>query len=199
LISFAGLLALLAFGRAHFRLCLVQGDSMLPGLRPADLLLVDKHAYRDAEPQRGDVVVASNGTELLVKRVVGLPGEEIELRLGELYVDDAIRAEPYSVASGTLSLRKGRLLPDRYALLGDNRSVSVAASVHAIVAKDQIVGKAILSCRLGWEPGRENPARDPGETRELPAAGREGWTSASLSHQLSPTTGVSDFRPMPRF
>lgn len=145
----AGMAALLVFERTHFKLCLVKGESMLPGLHSGDLLIVDKRAYRNAEPQRGDIVVASDEGELLVKRVVGLPGEELELRLGELRVNRQPYAEDYPVESGRLSLRKGRLLDDRYALLGDNRSVTVTTSVHAVVAKHQILGKVIRSFHLG--------------------------------------------------
>lgn len=150
-----GLAALLAFGRARFSLSLVQGDSMLPGLRSGDLLIVDHWAYRAADLERGDLVVAKSGSELLVKRVVGLPGEELELRLGELYVNRLAYAEYYPVEPGRLSLRSGRLFEDRYALLGDNRDVNVPTSVHAIVSKHQIVGKVVHSLRL-WPGGRSS-------------------------------------------
>lgn len=151
-----GLTALLVLGRTRFSLCLVQGDSMLPGLRTGDLLIVDKRAYRDAELKRGDLVVAKSGGELLVKRVVGLPGEELELRLGELYVNRVARAEYYPVEPGRLTLRRGRLFEDRYALLGDNRNVNVPTSVHAVVSKHQIVGRVVHWLRL-WPGGRSSP------------------------------------------
>jgi len=137
--------------RAHFVLCLAKGESMLPGLRSGDLLLVDKLAYETKDPMRGDVVVARERHELIVKRVVGLPGEEIEVRQGRLIVNQRPFAETHAVEPGWLSLRKGRLLENKYALLGDNRSVSGSVSVHAVVAKDQILGKVIRSVRL-W-PG----------------------------------------------
>lgn len=158
---------------------------MLPGLRSGDLLIVDKRAYRQAEPTRGDVVVVDNGEELLVKRVVGLPGEEVELRLGELYVNQAVYAEAYPVEPGTLSLRKGRLLNGRYALLGDNRSVSVASSVHAVVSKAQILGKVIGSLHLSWTRRDANPGQVAGNPSDLPLSSRNAWTAARPGPQSS--------------
>ncbi len=154
-----GLMALLLLVRAHFALCLTKGESMFPSLRSGDLVLVDKLAYRATQPERGDIVVARVRNELLVKRVVGLPGEEVELRQGQLYVNQHSLAEEYAVEPGWLSLRKGRLLENKYALLGDNRSVSSAMSVHAVASKEQIIGKVIHSVRL-W-PAWFGPAFDP--------------------------------------
>jgi len=156
LIFVGGLIGLLLIFRAHFALCIAKGESMLPGLRSGDLVLVDKLAYRAKDPERGDIVVARDGKDLIVKRVVGLPGEEVELRQGKLHVNQHPLAEEYAVEPGWLSLRKGRLLEDRYALLGDNRSVSSSVFVHAVVSKDQILGKVIHSVHLwpGWlRPG----------------------------------------------
>ncbi len=145
----SGLIGLSLVVRAHFVLSIAKGESMLPGVRSGDLVLVDKLAYRGKNPERGDIVVAREGNDLIVKRIVGLPGEEVELRQGKLYVNQRSLTEAYAVEPGWLSLRKGRLLEDRYALLGDNRSVSDSVFVHAVVSKDQILGKVIHSLRLG--------------------------------------------------
>lgn len=155
----AGVCLLLLGLRAHFCLCLVKGESMLPGLRSGDLLLVDRLAYRMAAPQRGDVVVARDRADLIVKRVVGLPGDEVELDRGRLYVNGRPLAEAYPVQPGALSLGKGRLFEDRYALLGDNRSLPVSLTVHAVVSKEQIVGKVVATLRF-WPIGRQQPLNE---------------------------------------
>jgi signal peptidase I len=150
------LIGLLLLFRAHFVLYIAKGESMMPGLRSGDLVLVDRLAYRAEQPKRGDIVVARDRGDLIVKRVVGLPGEEVELREAKLYVNRLPLAEDYAVEPGQLSLRKGRLFGDKYALLGDNRSVPVSLSVHAVASKDQIVGRVIHSVHLwpGWlRPG----------------------------------------------
>lgn len=159
LILAVALVALLVAFRAHFTVFIAKGESMMPGLRSGDLVLVDKLAYRALAPKRGDIVVARAGNDLIVKRVVGLPGEEVELRQGSLYVNQLPFSEEYVLEPGWLSLRRGRLLEDRYALLGDNRSVSSDVLVHAIVAKNQILGKVVHSLRL-WPRGL-NPGFDP--------------------------------------
>ena len=73
--------------RSTYRLTLVSGDSMLPTLRSGDLLLVNKRAYEQLEPNRDDIVVARYAGGLIVKRVVGLPGEELEVRGGRVFVN----------------------------------------------------------------------------------------------------------------
>lgn len=144
----AAVIGLLLCLRAQFSLALVKGESMHPGLSSGDLLLVDKLAYRAAGPERGDIVVARHGTDLIVKRLVGMPGEQVELRRGTLYVNGFRRAEEYPLERGTLILGKGRLFENKYALLGDNRSLPNSVSVHAVVSKDQIVGKVVRSVRI---------------------------------------------------
>jgi signal peptidase I len=142
------LLVALSLLRTQYSISLVSGESMEPGLQTGDLLLVHRAAYREAEPRRGDIVVARGRAGYMVKRIVGLPGEKVELRAGQLHINRQLMAEPYPVEPGGLSLGEGRLLDDRYALLGDNRSISPSLSVHAVVARDQIVGKVIRSIRL---------------------------------------------------
>ena len=145
-------LGLLLLFRTHFELCIAKGESMLPGLRSGDLVLVDKLAYRGKEPERGDVVVARVRGELIVKRVVGLPGEAVEVLQGKLRVNQHGLAEAYGVKPGWLNLRRGRLLEGKFALLGDNRAVASSLSVHAVATKDQIVGKVVRAVHLrpGW-------------------------------------------------
>src|SRR5215470_4033482 len=61
---------------------LIVGDSMLPSLRAGQFVGCNKLIYQFQSPQRGDVVAVWTGRELLIKRVLGLPGEEIEVREG---------------------------------------------------------------------------------------------------------------------
>jgi len=179
LIIASGLIGLLLVYRAHFSLYIAKGESMLPGLRSGDLVLVDKLVYRTKDPERGDIVVALEDNDLIVKRVVGLPGEEVELRQGKLRVNQHPLAEEYAVEPGWLSLRKGRLLEDRYALLGDNRSVSSSVFVHAVVSKDHILGKVIGSVHL-W-PGRLRPGFNQATDTAVAATKSKTWTPRELA------------------
>lgn len=136
---------LLGVGRSHFAPAMVVGYSMRPALDNGDLLVVDKKAYIDTRPRRGDIVVARSWDEWIVKRVVGLPGETVELRSGELYIDGQRFQETYPRNDGLLTIGEGLLDEDRFALLGDNRIEDMS---HAIAGPDQILGKVVRVLRM---------------------------------------------------
>jgi signal peptidase I len=125
------------------QLTLVVGNSMRPTLAPGNLLLVDKWAYKKSDPHRGDIVVVRYAKELIVKRIVGLAGEEVEVKHGILYINGAPCPETYITGPGSLGIAKGRLLEERFASLGDNRAVSPALAIHPIVSKSDIIGKVV--------------------------------------------------------
>jgi len=146
--SIVGLLLFLALARTQFRLVLVKGRSMEPTLTPGTVLLVHTGAFDASLPARGDVVVARFRDEFIIKRVVGLPGETIDARNGRVHVDGRPLAEDtYTVSPGNLEIRNGRLIEGSFALLGDNRSLPATVLVHAVVPRDQIVGKVVGSFR----------------------------------------------------
>lgn len=136
-----GLIVSAMLWQSRLGLVVCSGESMRPTFASGALLLVDRGAYDRAEPRRGDIVVARSGGEWILKRVVGLPGETVEVRAGRLFVNGMPWREPQAVLPGSLSIRPGRLQPDRYALLGDNRSLDDFVPVHAVVARDQLVGR----------------------------------------------------------
>ncbi len=132
---------LAAVFRVYFRFAVTVGESMLPTLRSGEVLLVNRRAYLKEEPRRGDIVVARYHGELVVKRVVGFPGEVLELVRGKLLINGIPFREHYPVKSGLLSVSRGKLLEGRYALLGDNRGTSL--STIAIVSQADMLGKVI--------------------------------------------------------
>ncbi len=149
-------LVLIATGflfRSHYRLMVVAGDSMLPTLRPGELLIVDERAYDCAEPQRGDIVAARYSGQWVVKRIVGLPGEEVEVRGGRLYVNGRLVKESHPTNPGDLDVAKGRLSDGDFATLGDNRAVPASLAVHPIVTKADILGKVVLALGKPFSPG----------------------------------------------
>jgi signal peptidase I len=131
--------------RAHYRLAIVSGTSMLPTLKAGDVLLIEKRAYKQFEPERGDIVVAQSSAGLVVKRVVGLPGEEVEVQKGRLYIDGGLITEGHKIEPGWLDVGAGKLLAGDFATLGDNRAIAAALAVHPIVTKADILGKVILA------------------------------------------------------
>jgi signal peptidase I len=131
--------------RAHYRFVVVSGTSMVPTLKPGDVLLVDKRAYVTTGPDRSDIVVAHYSGGLVVKRVVGLPGEQVAVKQGRLCINGIFVLEPHRIEPGYLDVGEGRLLPGDYATLGDNRAVAPASAVHPIVTKADILGKVVFA------------------------------------------------------
>jgi signal peptidase I len=150
LVAGGALIVLLLFVETHFRLGLVLGRSMLPTFHTGDLLLVNKRAFDHADPQRGDIVLAKYHRQYVVKRIVGLPGEEVEVKRGTLYINGAPLAEYYRSQPGYCDIAGGRLLNGKFATLGDNRALPPGVGIHPIVTKDQIVGKVVFSISPPW-------------------------------------------------
>jgi signal peptidase I len=119
---------------------LITGESMQPTLRGGQLAWVNKLAYRSRPPRRGDIVVVRTPQNWIVKRILGLPGEEIALRDGVCYVDGRPLAEPYVQFAGTDTTAPGRLGPNRFLVAGDYR----AESAIAVVSRNRIVGGLVF-------------------------------------------------------
>jgi signal peptidase I len=126
--------------RSQFALVIVVGESMEPLYHTGDLLLVERGIFKGREPCPGDLVVVRHHGELMVKRVVGVPGEVVEIRAGALYINEERRAEPYVKKSGELNIAPGKLRTGKFALAGDNRAVGSSQFIHAVVSKQEIVG-----------------------------------------------------------
>lgn len=140
-------LAVTAF-RLHYLVTVVVGTSMEPTLATGDLLLVNRHAYDDAAPRRGDIVICRSGGDLLVKRVVGLPGEELRMIRGTLFVNGQALREPYVVKRGFLDISRGRVPAGHVVVMGDNRDFAHCLFIFAIVPWNHILGKVVYSLRL---------------------------------------------------
>lgn len=128
------------------------GFSMQPTIHNRQLLRVDKAAYGRRNVARGDIVVfrASSAGQphlFFIKRVVGLPGEMVEVNQGSLYINRRPVKEPYVLHPAAYSF-SSRWVPSRsYFVLGDNRSNSFDSSKWAIspwLARKDIVGKVTL-------------------------------------------------------
>lgn len=153
--------AFFAFGW-RYDLALVSGDSMQPTYSTGDLLLVDTWAYGEAGPHRGDILVARHGKEWIVKRVVGLPREWVQIEDGLLLVNRSPMPEPYSIRPGPLVIAPGWLREGRYAVVGDNRNVFVEECIHRVLGLSDMKGRVVAAlpfgflARLVFESGGEN-------------------------------------------
>ncbi|MGL4650710.1 MAG: signal peptidase I, partial [Caldilineaceae bacterium] len=124
----------------------VFGQSMEPNLSPHQRLIVDKLSYRLHAPQRNDIVVVDlpQLDDMLVKRVVGLPGETIELRGGLVHVNGAPLLEPFAHALDAATTPPVTLADGEYYVLGDNRDNSNDSRYFGPIAGSRILGKVWL-------------------------------------------------------
>lgn len=129
----------------------VYGQSMEPNLHTDMRLVVEKVSYRLHPPQRGDIVVLRlrPGEELLIKRVIGLPGEEVSVHDGKVYINGTPLDEPY-LDQETRGNLAPRVVPPLHAfVMGDNRRASNDSRSFGPVHLDNIVGRAWFSY---WPP-----------------------------------------------
>jgi len=124
----------------------VENISMKPTLQPGELLLVNKLAYRLGEPHHGDVIVfhyPADPSEDYIKRLVGLPGDEIRVEKGLVYINGQAMDEPYIAAPPAYN--GSWIIPDgMYFVLGDNRNQSSDSHSWGFVPESNIVGKALF-------------------------------------------------------
>jgi signal peptidase I len=127
----------------------VDGQSMEPTLHTDERLVVEKLTYRLHGPKRFDIVVIrvpSQGDELLIKRVIGLPGDTVEIRDGVVYINGDPLDEPFVVQT-TYPGRDAKVIvpPLHVFVMGDNRTHSNDSRSFGPVPIDSIVGRAWVS------------------------------------------------------
>ncbi|PWH16358.1 MAG: signal peptidase I [Ardenticatenia bacterium] len=130
----------------------VVGTSMEPNLHNGQYLIIDKISYRFSDPQVGDVVVfepPNRPGEDYVKRIIGLPGQLVEIRNGQVFIDNKPLEEPYTVRRGSYSMEPRLVGPDEYFVLGDNRDSSSDSHMWGMLPRANIVGRAWISY---WPP-----------------------------------------------
>jgi signal peptidase I len=180
--------AVINFATGRFR---IEGPSMRPNLEEGQYLIVNKLVYRLHPPQRGDIIVFNhprNTDRDLVKRVIGLPGESVQIRDGQVYINETLLAEPYityrATTRGPIQYQLG---PDEYFVLGDNRPNSDDSRHWGALKRDQIVGKAWISY---WPPNswggvahysfpKDSVGVGGGEVQGMSPNGT-GWTDSEL-------------------
>ncbi|GAC1467339.1 MAG: signal peptidase I [Chamaesiphon sp.] len=149
-----GLSAVLAFGIRSFvaEARYIPSGSMLPTLHINDRLIVDKLSYRFKNPERGDIVVFNptkkleeqNFHEAFIKRVIGLPGNKVEVKGGRVYVNDQALREKYIEEKPEYNWGPVIVPADSYLVLGDNRNNSYDSHYWGFVPHDNIIGRAIV-------------------------------------------------------
>ncbi len=117
----------------------VNGKSMNNTLKNGDIMILDIIGYRTSELKRFDIVVIDNGKDYLIKRVIGLPNEEIEYKDNKLYVNGKLIKDKYS--KGKTNDFKVTVNNNSYYVLGDNREDSLDSRYYGSFNKKKILGK----------------------------------------------------------
>jgi signal peptidase I len=121
----------------------VAGTSMNPAVDHGQILLVYRAAYRSELPRRGDIVCIWTGRELVMKRIVGLPGESISISNGVVSINGSALTEPHVGFRGDWNVKPGTLSFNHYALLGDNRMLPLREHPIYVVDRQRIVGRVV--------------------------------------------------------
>ena len=137
----------------------VDGPSMNDTLHDGQQILINTIVYKLHEPERGDVIVfypPNNGKEEYIKRIIGLPGESVEIKDGVVYIHKnngtVLRLTEPDVTNPARISFEGAVIPkDKYFVLGDNRNNSSDSRSGWTVLHRDIIGKAWLSV---WPPER---------------------------------------------
>ena len=130
-----------------FTFARVDGTSMLDTLHENNIMGVSRLHYRLNEPQRGEIITCnypSEGSKLFVKRIIGLPGETIEIREGTVYIDGEPIAETYLTRVDDQSMDPITLAKDEIFVMGDNRPVSRDSRAVGPLTLDEIYGRVLF-------------------------------------------------------
>ena len=130
----------------------VQGISMEPTYHDRHVNCVNRLAYLFHEPQRGDVVSIrfsppepfATPSEMLMKRIIGLPGESVSFHGGHAYINDKLLEEPYLKESCNWEHAPILCGPDQYYVVGDNRSMPFEYHTQGRAQRDHIIGKLVM-------------------------------------------------------
>ena len=129
----------------------IEGSSMLPTLTEGEMIIINKLSYYLDEPERGDIIVLhfpNDRSREFIKRLIGLPGDRIEIGNGMVAVNGRMLDEPYinddPAYTGSWTVPEGQ-----YFVLGDNRNNSSDSHIWSFLPREDIVGKAWL---IYWGP-----------------------------------------------
>lgn len=168
----------------------IDGISMEPNFHNGQFLIVNRFAYCPGlhldisplnihwqkvwcvwQPKRGDVIVFEYPLDLsrdFIKRVIGLPGETVEIRSGQVYINGRVMPEPFGPNPAARDFGPVKVGPDEVFVMGDNRPNSSDSHTWGPLPLDLVIGKVVLSY---WPPSAWGLVRTPPAYEPLPADG----------------------------
>lgn len=130
----------------------IPSVSMLPTIKVGDRILVNKLSYNSHPPRRDDIIVFNPTAPLLklhvedalIKRIIGLPGEEVQVKGGLVYINNRPLKENFIAAKPNYTWGPQVVPPNSYLVLGDNRNQSYDGHLWGFVPRSNIVGQAVF-------------------------------------------------------
>jgi signal peptidase I len=129
-------------------------SSMFPNFEEGECIMVNKVSYRSSGPQRGDVIVFNPpfpSEYPFIKRVIGLPGETVEIKDEKVFIDGIPLEEEYIMESPNYTMPAQEVPEDEYFVLGDNRNNSNDSHNNWTVPRDNLIGRAWF---IYWPPSK---------------------------------------------
>jgi signal peptidase I len=129
-------------------------SSMEPNFQEGECIMVNKVCYRSSGPQRGEVIIFAppfNSQYPFIKRVVGLPGEIVEIKEGKVFIDGIPLEEEYISAQPNYTMSAQEIPESEYFVLGDNRNNSNDSHNSWTVPQDNSIGRAWFTY---WPPSK---------------------------------------------
>jgi signal peptidase I len=128
----------------------VEGTSMMPGLSDQERIFINKFVYRYESIDRGDVIVfryPNDPSKSYIKRVIGVPGDRVQISFGRVYVNGHRMPEPYvpEQYSDERSMPEIIVPADAFFVMGDHRNMSSDSRDFGAVGRDFIYGKAVFA------------------------------------------------------
>lgn len=134
------------------RLPQVSGLSMEPHIRSGEYVVINTFAYRIGVPRRGEIVAfrhEGDARAVFIKRVIGIPGDQIRIDRGQVYVNGSKLVEPYVQRPDDRSFAELVVPPRSVYVLGDNRADSEDSRLFGPVGDERLIGRAIAGV---WPP-----------------------------------------------
>jgi signal peptidase I len=173
-------LAVFAVLRLTMQSYTVVMSSMEPNFYQGDCIMVNKVSYRSSGPQRGQVIVFNppfDSPHPYIKRVIGLPGETVEIRDGKVFIRGIPLDEDYVMALPNYTMSAIVVPENEYFVLGDNRNNSNDSHTGWLVPRGNIIGKALFTY---WPPGKLGIVRH----YSYPELSETGEQETMVAHSL---------------
>jgi signal peptidase I len=123
---------------------IIDGVSMAPTYQDGEFTVINRLAYLRATPKRGDIVAVRAQGEILLKRIIGLPGERFQIERGIVVVNGRPLYEPYVKRRVPWYVDPVRLGDDDYVIIGDNRGMAQGKHTFGVVDRDAVLGRTMF-------------------------------------------------------